>query len=459
MPVQSDLDLKRVNDLLEKHWKLNRSAVNSDTDILARYLAEQLDAQVLEVPSCDECLNWTIPWHWRVRKAQLRRIGGDVLCDFADNPLHLWTHSIGFKGIVSRQDLIDHHIQTDPSRPEEFIYHYHNGFRRGKREWGFSLPYKTVEGLCDDFYEVEIDADLDTNGTLKVVDAFLPGELADTVFIMAHTCHPALVSDGIGCIAIANELFHHLKARKARRYSYRFIYGPEYFAAAAYLARSAPEIIKNLRFGIYLDMLTTDEPIGFQKSMQGNSRIDHIAHNVLSSHRPLLIEREYRKLWGNDELFYDGPGFNIPTIGLGRLVHREYHYDTDNIAQVNYYHARESLWILRRIIDVFETDAIPVRRFNGPLYLSRYPELQAHVPSLADSATSNLMLVLADGTLSCQDIAQRLGLDYYQVRRFFDWLAGQGLVGMLDRPPGAADQGFMNFAPAPDGTRSLHPAD
>ncbi|WP_431859168.1 DUF4910 domain-containing protein [Azospirillum sp.] len=441
MPVRSDFDVRRVNELLEPHWKLNRSAVNADTDILARYLAEQLGARVIEAKSGEVCLNWTMPSHWHVRKGQLRRLDGTVLCDFADNPLYLWTHSVGFRGTVSREDLLANHVQTDPSRPDEFLYYYRNGYKPAVRQWGFSLPYRLVETLTDPQYEVEIDADLDTDGTLKVVDAFLPGELPDTVFIMAHTCHPALVSDGIGCIAVANELFHQLKARPWRRYSYRFLYGPEYFAAAAYLAKAEPETIANLKFGIYLDMLTTHEPIGFQRSVRGNSRIDHVAHNVFSSHRPLLIDRPSRALWGNDEMFYDGPGFDIPTIGLGRLMHREYHYNTDDLTHVNHYHVQESLWILGRIVEVLETDYVPERRFDGPLYLSRYPDLQAKVPALATSAGSHRLLMLTDGRSSCQDLAQTLGLDFFQVRQFFDELCVLGLAERRERQPKPVDQG------------------
>lgn len=451
MPIRSAVDMGRVNELLERHWKLNRSAVNPDTDILARYLADQLGARTIEARSGEECLTWTMPNRWRVRKGQLRRLNGEVLCDFADNPLHLWTHSVSFSGVIDREELLSRHVQTDPSRPEEFIYYYRNGYKPAERQWGFSLPYRLVETLTDAQYEVEIDTDLDHDGTLKVVDAFLPGELPDTVFIMAHTCHPALVSDGIGCIAVANELFHLLKAQPRRRYSYRFLYGPEYFAAAAYLAKAEPETIANLKFGIYLDMLTTNEPIGFQRSVCANARIDHVAYNVLSSHRPLLIERPSRALWGNDEMFYDGPGFNIPTIGLGRLMHREYHYDTDDLAHVNHYHVQESLWILSRIVEVLETDYVPVRRFQGPLYLSRYTDLQAKVPALATSAASHRLLMLADGQTSCQDLAQALGLDFFQVRLFFDELEALGLTGRRERTPKPADQGTYDVLPPAGG--------
>lgn len=443
MPVSLGYSPERVRELLERHWKLNRTAVNADTDILARYLAAATGGCLVEAASGSECLTWIIPNRWTVRSAQLRRLTGEVICDFSDNPLHLWTHSVGFKGAVSREDLFAHHLQTDPARPDEFIYHFCNGYRHNVREWGFSLPWRVAETLTDEAYEVDIDADLDNDGTLKVVDTVLPGELPDTIFIMAHTCHPALISDGIGCIAIANELFHHLAALPKRRYTYRFLYGPEYFAAAAWLSKAEPEAVKSLRFGIYLDMLTSHEPIGFQISLQGNSRMDHVARNVLASHSSQLIERPYRRLWGNDEMFYNGPGFDIPTIGLGRLMHREYHYNTDDLQHLDTYHLRESLWMLRRIVEVFETDYLPERRYRGPIYLSRYGLSPRFSPAPDNPELINHLQALMDGERSCMDIASRLGLDFFQVRDFCDSLAECGLIERGSRPPRPWDCGTI----------------
>jgi len=445
MPVaeRSGFNRERFLALIEPHWRLNRSAVNRDTDQLVRYLARELDARVLEAASGSDALTWVIPSHWAVRRGQLRRVDGTVIADYAEHPLHLWTHSIGFQGRISRDELFAHHLQTDPSRPDEFIYHFRNGYRFGAREWGFSLPFRLVEQLTDDFYDVDIDADLDHNGTLKVVDAFLPGELPDTILIMAHTCHPALISDGIGCIGIAAELYHQLRQQPRRRYSYRFVFGPEYFGACAFLAHAGTEVLQNLRFGLYLDMLTNHEPIAFQRSMQGNSRLDRIVRNVLASHSSQLIERPYRRLWGNDELFYNGPGFAIPTVGLGRLMHREYHYHTDDLEHLSLYHARESTWILSRIVEVLESDYLPLRRYQGPIYLSRYGIAPEFDPAPSDPEALNRLQCLMDGQHSCADLADRFGLDFFQLRRFCDHLAGLGLLEKAPRPPRPEDAGTL----------------
>ena len=442
-PARGVVDRDRVQSLIERGWRLNRTAVNPDTDRFVDMLTQELDAEVIEVEAGAECLTWQIPRNWWVRKGQLRRTDGTVLADFADNPLHLWTHSICFSGLITREDLFAHHIQTDHNRPDEIIYHYRNGYRFGAREWGFSLPYRTVKDMHDESYVVEIDSDLDLNGSLKVVDAFLPGELPDTIFLMAHTCHPALVADGIGCVAVAAELFHMLAAMPSRRYSYRFLFGPEYFGAAAYLARAPQAAIKTLRFGVFLDMLTNHEQLGFQHSMQGNSRMDHVTRNVLVSHLPTLLELPYRKLWGNDETFYNGPGFLIPTIGIGRGSFREYHYDTDNLDNLSLYKAEESAWILSRILTVFETDYVPRLTFSGPLYLSRYGLYIDPTVDREGARSLERMLALIDGERSCMDLATLLDADFFSVRAFCDSLESKGLSKRRPRPPKQSDAGTL----------------
>ena len=446
-PVEMGIDIDRAISLIERFWKHNRSAVNPETDEFAFALAAELDAEILEARCGETCLTWTVPDHWAVRSGQLKTKSGDILADYKNNPLHLWTHSTSFSGEISRDELILDHINTDPARPDEFLYHYVNGYRSQVRDWGFSIPYSTVEAMHDESYIVEIDADLDQNGTLKVVDAFVEGELDETIFIMAHTCHPGQVSDGIGCIAAGAELYHYLRAGPKPRYSYRFLFSPEYFGGAVYLEKAAPEKIKNLHLGVYLDMVTTHSPLGFQRSLQGNSRLDHITRNVMQSHTPTLVEKPYRNLWGNDETFYNGTGYQIPTLGIGRLMHREYHYDSDNLENLSRYHLQETSWVLMRIAEVFETDYIPVPNFKGPVYLSKYgmsAALTQDVPGWRENVER--IQFLMDGEHSCMDMATLLDLDFFLIRDFCDQFADKGLVTKKPRPPRETDTGSITSA-------------
>ena len=199
-----------------------------------------------------------------------------------------------------------------------------------------------------------------------------------------------------------------------------------------------------LKFGIFLDMLSTHEQIGFQSSLQGNSRIDAIVANILESHASSYIKKDYRKLWGNDEMFYNGPGFEIPTIGLGRIMHREYHYDSDNLANIDMYHLVESVWYLMRIIEVFETDYIPILQYRGPLYLSRHNLDIAPIADPQIHENIERLQIYADGNRSCMDISALIGLDFFGVRNFFDQLIGKDLVIKKERKPSADDTGYID---------------
>lgn len=442
-PAKGIADRSRMLDLVENNFMLNRSAVNPDTDILSERLVQLLNGRIIEAQSGEKCLSWTIPDNWFVHKAQLKSLSGEIIADYADHPMYLWTHSISFKGRVKTKDLIEKHIYTNPNRPDEFMYHYMHGYQEGIRDWGFSLPYSLVEALTDDEYFVDIETELNNENTLKVVDSHVQGKFDETIFIMAHTCHPGQVGDGMACIAVGNELFFNLLSRQNLKYSYRFIYGPEYWGGAAWLDKAPEHEVDALKFGIFLDMVSTHEPLGFQHSMQANSRYDQIVENVFRSHKDIFIQKEFRGLWGNDETFYNGAGFGIPTLGVGRGMHREYHYNTDNLENMSLYNMEETVWILLRIIEVLETDYIPRLLYRGPLYLSRYGLFIDKHKDPQGYANSEKIQALADGRNSCFDIARRLDLDFYFVRSFFDKMAEIQLITKIDRLPDESDSGSL----------------
>jgi aminopeptidase-like protein len=431
-PAQSIVNKERMYNFVEESYMLNRSAVNPETDIFVERLRKEIGGRLTESQAGEMCLKWKTPDNWNVRHGRLLKLSGEIIVDFEVNPLYLWTHSIGFKGAIKREELIENHIYTDKNRPNEFMYHYMHGYQENIKTWGFSLPYNIVKELNEDEYFVDIDADLDNKNTLKVVDKLLEGELKDEIFIMAHTCHPGLVSDGIACIAIGNEIYHNLKSMNLK-YSYRFIYGPEYWGGATWLEKNNKNT-EYMKYGVFLDMLSTHEPIGFQESAFGASRIDRIILNVMKYHTNTFLHKEYRKLWGNDETFYNGPGFNIPTIGIGRGMHREYHYSTDNLDNMSLYKMEESCWILLRMIEIFETDFIPVLNYRGPLYLSRYGLFIDPYTNREGYDSIEKIQILADGKNSCFDIADRLNVDFFFVKEFFQNLFDLGFCEFRNYP-------------------------
>ncbi|MDB6149044.1 MAG: aminopeptidase [Chthoniobacter sp.] len=440
---------ERMRALIERHQHTDRVTVGDHTSQLIQELAAETGADVLQVPSGSECLSWIVPDKWSVREGWVETLAGERIADYAWNPLWLKSYSSSFSGVVSRDELRAH-VLSDPERPECLLYDYGAQYRFGpKTEWGFTMPHRLVESLSDAEYRVRIDVEFGA-GAMEILDWMLPGELPDTIYIAAHSCHPAIVNDGLACIAVALELFRELATRQNRRWTYRLIVGPEYFAGAAFLARA--QGVENLRYGFYLDMLGNGERLGFARSHSGDTYVDAITRGVLQRLAPDHLEAPFRGLWGNDEFFYDGPDFEIPSIALGRDRWPWYHTDRDDLAGCDFAQLEESLQVLREVVNVFEADRVITRNYRGPLYQSRHGlyfdprENRAGYLALHDIQT------LMDGTRSCLEIASALHLDYPFVNRFADALLERGLAESAPRPP----KPERKFSPPPFPARKPH---
>jgi aminopeptidase-like protein len=168
--------------------------------------------------------------------------------------------------------------------------------------------------------------------------------------------------------------------------------------------------------------------MGFSRSFQGNTYIDFVTESVMKKTLSSHFSKDYRKLWGNDEIFYDGPDFRIPTIGLGRDRWDHYHTDKDDLENCDLDQLVESYDLLTQIVDFLENDYIPVRKYKGPLYLDRYG---INFDSQGDpEGYSNIqkIQIMADGTMSISEISRALDIDYFFVFDFFETLFKNDLI-------------------------------
>ena len=405
---------------------LNRAKICDDISYFTSEIKRIIKGSLLLVRSGEECLNWTIPKKWNVHQAWVKNSKGETIMDFKWHPLHLMTYSNSFRGIISKKELLKH-LKTDDKRPDCLIYNHRQQYKfNDYPEWGFSLPHNKVTDLPEDEkYEVHIDCDF-SDGEMVICQKKLSGKSKDTIFFAAHTCHPGMVNDGIAGIAILIELYNELSKRKELKYSYDFIFGPEYYAGAAVLEKDRDA--KNLKSGFFLDMMGNGQDLGFSKSFSGNAYVDFVTESVMKKSQSNYLTRDYRKLWGNDEIFYDGPDFRIPTIGLGRDRWEHYHTDKDDLKNCDFDQLMESYDFLNQVIDLMENDYIPIRKYKGPLYLDRY---SISFDSQGDpEGYSNIqkIQILADGTKSVSEISRYLGISYYFVYDFLEILFKKDLI-------------------------------
>ena len=421
------MDIKsNIKDFISKYYMLNRAKVCDDITFFTHDLNRMIDGYLLKVCSGDECLNWTIPQKWTVNEAWIKNSKGEIIMDVLLHPLQLLTYSNSFKGTLSKKELIKN-VKTDEKRPECLIYNHRQQYKfNNYPNWGFSLPYSKIAELDEsEEYHVNIDCEF-SDGEMLVSRKKIIGNNKDSIFFAAHTCHPGMVNDGIAGIAILLELHNELASRKELKYSYDFIFGPEYYAGAAVLEKDANA--KFLKSGFFLDMMGNGQNLGFSRSFHGNSYVDFVTESVLIKVLSNHFYRDYRKLWGNDEIFYDGPDFQIPTVGLGRDRWEHYHTDKDDLENCDLDQLLESYEILKKIVDVMENDYIPQRKYRGPLYLDRYGIIFDSQGDPEGYSNIQKIQILADGSKSISQISRELKIDFFFVFSFFEKLYENNLI-------------------------------
>ena len=86
---------KNIHELASRLWPLNRSITGDGVRATLSILREELSSLELhEVPTGTQVFDWSVPKEWRVREAYIQTPGGQRICDFKKNNLHLVGYSI-----------------------------------------------------------------------------------------------------------------------------------------------------------------------------------------------------------------------------------------------------------------------------------------------------------------------------------------------------------------------------
>ena len=121
-------------------------------------------------------------------------------------------------------------------------------------------------------------------------------------------------------------------------------------------------------------------------------------------------------------MFYNGPYYNIPTVTLGADLPEYYHSSGDNFENINFNNIDKYKKIIMDIINILETDYVPVLKYKGPLCLSRYDLYIDCTTNPAGYYHIEAAQILSDGHTSCFEIAEKIGAEYDFVKNFFDAL-------------------------------------
>ncbi len=425
-----------MKELIEELYLTNRALVADDYDECLEYIDEtEVTLDIHGYDSGTEIWDsWVVPQKWSVNHGRIEH-GSETLLSYDDHPLHLIAYSDSFEGTVSRETLIEH-IHTHPTISHAIPWHFRQSYRPWDSEWGFCASQDFVDSLDQDEYHVSIDTEF-TPGEMKVAEHHVHGDRNETILLIAHLDHPGMANDDLSGVAAGIELIQRLRERTELTYSYKLLLVPEMIGSAAYLADTAVDD-EEFVYGIFLESVGTDKRHLFQRSFTGETKLDAVTEYVLNDRGEDYEIKEFRESAGDDELIFEGPGFEIPTISLSRYPYREYHTHLDDPSIISEERLEDTVECVLEIIDILERDFVPVREFEGVPSLAN-PKYDLYLdpgqPALANATegTENLdfkdrMFRYLEGDHSVFDIATEFGLDYEFVYDYLSEFNEKGLV-------------------------------
>ncbi len=425
-------------ELLRKIYGFRWAPVSEETDWGNAVLCQELPFQVHEYPSGLEFNGWVVPQKWKPVKAEIWK-DGELIYDGMQSPLGVVGYADSFNGKVSGRELKEH-LCYHPNFPNALIYHCDYYYKPWRRTWGMSVTHNFFKTIEDDAeYEVNLQTVFE-DGTLKVLDYYLPGESEETIILNSHNCHTGQANDDIAGVVVGVEVLRRLAEKPKRRYSYRLIVTAEHIGTVFYLHSLTPEQIGKFKYGMFLEMLGNKNRFAFQESFTGTSDLDRAVHNYMRYHHADYHSDRFRKIIGNDETVWEAPGYEIPCISLSRWPYLEYHssMDTDDIIHEEM--LEEATNAVLGYLEILETNAVMHRHFDGLVCLSN-PKYDLYVspgdPSINPMVPEeqhrwnylmNCITRHFDGRTTILDIAEKYDQNYFNVLEYVRKFEEKGLV-------------------------------
>ena len=339
----------RLEHYFDRLWPIPRSLAGPGFRESLQILGELVPFEWLYFPTGTQVFDWTIPPEWTVREAFIQGPDGIKRADFATNNLHLVGYSAPFRGRISLEQLKPH-LHTIPELPKAIPYltSYYN------KIWGFCLSQEELDNLPKGDYEVVVDTSFEA-GSLVVAEAVLPGDTEREILITSYLCHPSMANNELSGPLVLAFLYEQISKMPHRRYTFRFVIGPETIGTIAYLHKRSEHLLNTLDAGYVLTCIGDIGPFTYKKSRNGNSLADKSAEEVLSRKENSKVINFFPN--GSDERQYNSPGLNLPVGSMMRSSYNcypQYHTSLDNKDVISFKKLAEAVNVCTEIVSALD---------------------------------------------------------------------------------------------------------
>jgi len=381
---------------------------------------------IRSVPSGTKAFDWTVPDEWHVKDAYVMDSAGIKIIDFKINNLHLVGYSASIDVFVELDEL-NNHLYSLPEQPTAipYITSYYED------RWGFCLSHEQRVRLKPGTYHVVIDADKKP-GVLNYAELILPGRSKEEIFLSTYICHPSMANNELSGPVVTAALAKWLVSLKDREYTYRIIFIPETIGSIVYLSMNYKHLKKHVIAGFNITCVGDDRCYSYLPSRDGETLSDKVALHVLGN-----IDHNFKRYtWldrGSDERQYCSPGIDLPIATIMRSKYAEYpeyHTSLDDLNLVTDSGLNGGFVAIQDCIKVIENNFYYKYKILCEPQLGR----RGLYPTLSTKNSTNLVAMLTnvlsycDGKKTVLEIAEILGVSFFEVNKIIQTLVEQGLV-------------------------------
>lgn len=414
-------------DLASELWPINRSLTGPGVRATIARLQEELpQLQMRSVPTGFSAFDWVVPPEWTAHAAYIITPGGEKICDFTDNNLHLVGYSEPVSGEFDLESLQNHLYSLD-DQPDAIPYvtSYY------RRRWGFCLAHEQRQQLQPGSYKVHVDTEL-KDGVLNYAELIIPGRTNEEIFLSTYICHPSMANNELSGPVVTAALAKWIE-QEERRYTYRIVFIPETIGSLVYLSINLDSLKAAMIAGFNISCVGDERAYSYLPSRDGDTLADRAAVHALHH-----ISPEFRRYsWldrGSDERQYCAPGVDLPVATIMRSKYAEYpeyHTSKDTLGAVVTAAGLEGGFrAIQSAISIIEFNMTPRVTVLGEPQLGKrglYPDISVR-GSATDVRLMMNMISFCDGNHTLLEIAEKIGAPFWEVEKAIRPLVREGLV-------------------------------
>ncbi|MBD1139704.1 DUF4910 domain-containing protein [Pelagibacterales bacterium SAG-MED38] len=426
----------KIINIIKKLFPFDYSIVSDDSIKAVKEFKKLLPFKVYSYKTGLTHNGWKIPKSWKLKKGLIKD-GKKIIFDAKNKRFGVSIMSKSFKGKVNSEEL---KMRINVSKIKNATPYDWTGLYRPKDKWGFSMNHNEFRKIKKNKYNVEIETKV-KKSKMKVLEYTLNGKNKETIIINAHNCHPFQANDDISGCALGIKLFDQLKKIKKRKFTYTLLIAPELYGPIFWLKNLNKKKLQNLKYAILLKSLGNKNIIKLQHSVKKYSEIDNIALRQLKNSKEKFLTGNFRTVYGNDEIVFDSPGYDISSITLTRVPFKEYHTDLDTPKNLSEKTLLKSYSILNKIINEFENKTRFKNNYKGVIALSSSKfnlYKNAEAPGLDkkkyESKNKNWNLLMnnlpsfLENNMSIEEIAKYYKLPFQEVFLYCQKWEKKGLI-------------------------------